>query len=66
MPENYFPLTNGNFPKKEHADSYGKVAIGGKNKPWRIEDYRTADYFAKNKGYTIWTFTFEPIGSSYD
>jgi len=47
-------------PQRRHADKYGKIMLGGENVSWRTEDYRSADYFV-NKGYTVWTFTPDPI-----
>ena len=43
-----------------YADKHKKIMIAGKKLPWRIEDFRNADYFV-NKGYTVWTFTHDPI-----
>ena len=59
MRENYF-LIKDNPPKEHHADKHKKIMIAGKKLPWRIEDFRNADYFV-NKGYTVWTFTHDPI-----
>ena len=59
MQENIF-LISKEPPERRHADKYKKIMIGGKNLPWKTEDYRSADYFV-NKGYTVWTLTPEPI-----
>ena len=65
MQENYYPRTdelckNECKPLKVHADKYGKIMLGGENVPWRVEDYRSADYFV-NKVYTVFTYTLDPI-----
>ena len=59
MKENYFSIKE-NPPQEKHADKHKKIMIAGKKLPWRIEDFRNADYFV-NKGYTVWTFTHAPI-----
>ena len=59
MEENIYSIDK-KPPKRRDADKYGKIMIGGENVPWKTEDYRSADYFV-NKGYTVWTFTHDPI-----
>ena len=59
MKENVFSISK-DPPERQHADKYKKIMIGGKNVPWKTEDYRSADYFV-NKGYTVWTFTPDPF-----
>ena len=60
MEENIYSLDQ-KTPERTDADKYKKIMLGGKNVPWRTEDYRSADYFV-NKGYTVWTYTPDPIG----